>query len=120
MNSKPAFRVRFNEHQYVDVYVALDARRFRRVNDCHAYYMPAEGRRQRRGLFGYIYLSELNYSAYALELVAHEIQHLFFDWVLCRRGARFGIHNEERIATLTGEFTRRFWKQCERWQNAKK
>ena len=83
--SKPAFRVHFNNNQqWFNVYVADDPTRFKRKNQCYAYYIAAEVRRQRKGLFGYIYLSELNFTPLAHELVAHEIQHLIFDWGLTR------------------------------------
>ena len=113
--SKPAFRIYFNENkQWFDVYVANSPAHFKRKNQCHAYYIGAETRKQREGLFGYIYLSELNYSPMAHELVAHEIQHLIFDWVLTRKNMTFTEQNEERIATMTGEIARRFWRKYER------
>jgi hypothetical protein len=68
-------------------------------------------------LFGYVYLSELNFSPMAHELVAHEVQHLIFDWVLTRKGMRLTERNEERIATMTGEIARRFWRKYERWSS---
>ncbi|NWG34968.1 MAG: hypothetical protein HXY42_11020 [Chloroflexi bacterium] len=88
---------------------------FRRKNQCHAYYIAAEVRKQRQGLFGHIYLSELNHSPMAQELVAHEVQHLIFDWVLTRKGMNINEKNEERIATMTGEISRRLWRKYERW-----
>ena len=114
--SKPDFRVYFNDDkQWVNIYVAHDPAHFKRKNQCHAYYIAAEERKQRRGLFGYIYLSELNFSPMAHELVAHEVQHLIFDWVLTRKGGNINEKNEERIATMTGEITRRLWRKFERW-----
>src|SRR5512147_612958 len=114
--SKPAFRVYFNENkQWVNIYVANSPAWFKRKNQCHAYYIAAETRKQRQGLFGHIYLSELNLTPMAHELVAHEVQHLIFDWVLTRRGMNINEKNEERIATMTGEIARRFWRKYERW-----
>ncbi len=114
--SKPAFRVYFNGNkQWVNIHVAQDPASFKRKNQCHAYYIAAETRKQRQGLFGYIYLSELNFSPLAHELVAHEVQHLIFDWVLTRKGMNLNEKNEERIATMTGEITRRLWRKYERW-----
>ena len=114
--SKPAFRVFFNDNkQWVNIYVAKDPIWFKRKNQCHAYYIGAETRKQRQGLFGYIYLSELNFSPMAHELVAHEVQHLIFDWVLTRKGMNINEKNEERIATMTGEISRRLWRKYERW-----
>lgn len=114
--SKPAFRVYFNNNkQWFNVYVARNPAHFKRKNQCHAYYIAAETRKQREGLFGYIYLSELNFSPMAHELVAHEVQHLIFDWVLTRKGMRLTERNEERIATMTGEIARRFWRRYQRW-----
>jgi hypothetical protein len=114
--SKPAFRIHFNDNkQWFNVYVARDPTHFKRKNQCHAYYIAAETRKQRHGLFGYVYLSELNFSPMAHELVAHEVQHLIFDWVLTRKGMRLTERNEERIATMTGEIARRFWRKYERW-----
>lgn len=117
--AKPDFRVYFNNNkQWVNIYVAHDPAWFKRKNKCHAYYIAAEERKQRQGLFGYIYLSELNFSPMAHELVAHEIQHLIFDWVLTRKGGNINEKNEERIATMTGEITRRLWRKFERWSKA--
>ena len=114
--SKPAFRVYFNDNkQWVNIYVANSPAWFKRKNQCHAYYIAAETRKQREGLFGYIYLSELNLSPMAHELVAHEVQHLIFDWVLTRKGMKMTEQNEERIATMTGEIARRFWRKYDRW-----
>ena len=56
----------------------------------------------------------------AHELVAHEVQHLIFDWVLTRKGMKMTEQNEERIATMTGEISRRIWRKYERWENAQK
>ena len=115
--AKPAFRVYFNDNkQWVNIYVARNPAHFKRKNQCHAYYIGAEERKQREGLFGYIYLSELNFSPMAHELVAHEVQHLIFDWVLTRKGMKFNEQNEERIATMTGEISRRLWRKYERWE----
>ena len=117
--AKPDFRVYFNDDkQWVNIYVAHDPAHFKRKNQCHAYYIAAEERKQRQGLFGYIYLSELNFSPMAHELVAHEVQHLIFDWVLTRKGGNINEKNEERIATMTGEITRRLWRKFERWSKA--
>jgi hypothetical protein len=117
--AKPDFRVYFNDDkQWVNIYVAHDPAHFKRKNQCHAYYIAAEERKQRQGLFGYIYLSELNFSPMAHELVAHEVQHLIFDWVLTRKGMTINEKNEERIATMTGEITRRLWRKFERWSKA--
>jgi hypothetical protein len=117
---KPAFRIHFNDNrQWFNVYVADSPTRFKRRNQCHAYYIAAEVRKQRQGLFGYIYLSELNFSPMAHELVAHEVQHLIFDWVLTRKGMTMNERNEERIATMTGEIARRFWRKYEHWSQYK-
>ena len=119
--SKPAFRVYFNDNrQWVNIYVAHDPAHFKRKNQCHAYYIAAEVRKQRQGLFGYIYLSELNFSPMAHELVAHEVQHLIFDWVLTRKGMNINEKNEERIATMTGEISRRLWRKYERWSKPRR
>ena len=56
----------------------------------------------------------------AHELVAHEVQHLIFDWVLTRKGMNINEKNEERIATMTGEISRRLWRKYERWAAPKK
>lgn len=119
--SKPAFRVYFNDNkQWVNIYIAKDPIYFKRKNQCHAYYIAAEIRKQRQGLFGYIYLSELNFSPMAHELVAHEVQHLIFDWVLTRKGMNINEKNEERIATMTGEISRRLWRKYERWSRPRR
>ena len=49
--SKPAFRVFFNDNkQWVNIYVAKDPASFKRKNQCHAYYIAAETRKQRQGV----------------------------------------------------------------------
>lgn len=113
MKIKKAFRVYFNSRRnWIDVFVSDSPRKFLRREKCYAYYMSAEPRK-RRGIFGYIYLRELNKRPDALELVAHELEHFKFDWVLSRRGV-MNISTEEKIATFTGDVTRRFWKAYER------
>ena len=119
--AKPAFRVYFNNNkQWVNIFVASSPAHFKRKNQCHAYYIAADMRKQRQGLFGHIYLSELNHSPLAQELVAHEVQHLIFDWVLTRKGMNINQKNEERIATMTGEISRRLWRKFERWENPRR
>lgn len=111
---KPDFRVYFNQgKQFLNVYVADSPRAFRRKHDCHAMYVASHPRKKRAGLFGSIYLSELNYSPMAHELFDHELTHMLFDWLLCR-GMRLTVRNEERIATMIGEVSRRFWRKYER------
>jgi len=87
--NKPAFRVYFNErNQWVDVYVADSPAKFKRKNQCHAYYMGADGRRQRRGLFGFMHLSQMDDSPLSIELMTHEIQHLFLIGGCAAKGTR--------------------------------
>ena len=82
------------------------------VNDCYAYYVGKYPRYQRAGVFGYIHLPIVHkLSPLFRELIAHEVQHAIFDWVLCRKGGRIHTGNEERIATMTGEIVRRFEQQ---------
>ena len=108
---KRTFRVYFNgRKQHFDVFIADNPASFRRRNKCHAYYIGASGRKQRRGLFGYIHLGEVTH-----ELVSHELQHLIFDWVLTRKGMKFTPKNEERIATMTGDIAKSFWRKYQRW-----
>jgi len=116
--NKPAFRVFFNERkQWVDVFIADSPARFKRRNDCHAYYLGAQCRKQRRGLFGFIHLSQMDDTPLSIELMAHEIQHMIFDWWLCRKGNYLTAQNEEFIATITGQFSRAFWAKWKRWSN---
>ena len=115
---KPAFRVYFNEKEHwVDVYVAESPAKFKRKEKCYAYYIGADNRRQRRGLFGKIHLSQLDDSPLSIELMTHEIQHLFFDWWLCRKGNQMSTQNEERIAKMVGEFSRAFWRKYKGWSH---
>ena len=112
---KTPIRVPFNKNrQYVLFHVADDSAKFKRRNECYAYYIEADVRHLRRGLFGHIHLSELNRSPLAHELVAHEIEHLVFDWVLSHKGMTFNRRNEERISDMVGEIHRRFWRKYER------
>lgn len=106
-------RVPFNDNKQELVFVVkgrVDT--FLRLNDCYAYYVGKYPRYQRRGVFGYIHLPHVHKQAPLFhELIAHEVQHAIFDWVLCRRGGYINTSNEERIATMTGEIVRRFWSQ---------
>lgn len=101
-----AITIRFNDNkQAVKFYVADDPARFKRVNQCLAYYMPHEERKKRTGLFGIIGLSDVT-----PELVTHEVVHLVADWMNTRR-MTLNVRNEERVATLAGEIARRFWRK---------
>jgi hypothetical protein len=108
------FRVYFNDNkQYVIFHLADDVKAFRRKNQCWAYYIAADERRTRRGLFGHIHLPHEKFVNMS-ELISHEVQHLMIDWVLCRKDGKLTPRNEERIATITGEIVKRFWREYER------
>lgn len=103
-------KVRFNNNkQYVRFYIAHDPVNYVRVNKCLAYYMPNEGRRKRRGLFGIISLSRVT-----PELVAHEVAHMIEDWWMCRKGNAMTPKNEERRVSELGLVVDRFMKRYER------
>lgn len=112
---KPAFRVKFNESkQWVDVYIADSPAKFIDRNDCHAYYMPADGRKAYTGLFGVIHLSKMDDTPEGVELMTHELDHLMADWMRSRR-MTLNVRNEERIATMKGELSRIFWRKWKKW-----
>lgn len=112
---KPAFRVTFNQgRQWVDVYVADSPAKFLRTEQCHAYYLPHEYRRRYHGLFGMIHLKKLDETPEARELIDHEVEHLFADWMRSRR-ITLTPKNEERMATLRGQFGRTFWRKYQTW-----
>jgi hypothetical protein len=113
--NKPSFRVHFNERkQWADVFIAESPAKFKRRNECHAYYLGADGRKAYRGLFGVIHLSEMNDKPLGVELMAHEIDHLMADWRNSRRITPT-VKNEERLATLRGEVEKEFWRKWEKW-----
>lgn len=115
------FRLYFNRdkytgeyNQWVLIHIGDDVKSFRRRNDCHAYYIGADVRKQRRGLFGHIHIPEGESEINLHELIPHEIQHMVTDWILCRKGGQLTPKNEERIATMTGEINKRFWREYEK------
>lgn len=113
---KPDFRVRFNQgRQWVDVYVADSPARFLRREQCHAYYLAHEYRKRYNGLFGMIHLKKLDDTPEARELIDHEVEHLFADWMRSR-GITPSVKNEERIATLRGQFGKAFWRKYLQWK----
>lgn len=115
---KPDFRVRFNQgRQWVDVYVADSPAQFLRREQCHAYYMPNEGRKAYYGCFGVIHLKKLDDTPEARELIDHEVEHLFADWMRSRRITPTP-KNEERLATLRGQFGKTFWRKYLTWRVA--
>ena len=114
-NSKLKFITKFNDgKQWVRVVVEDEPKTFRNRNNCHAWYIGQEGRKKRKGLFGYIHLPLTEISPYLTELISHEVQHLIFDWMLCHKGFSLSTKNEERIATMTGELNRKIQNQYEK------
>lgn len=108
---KPTFRVYFNSgRQWVDVFIADNARRFMLREKCYAYYQGARVRKSRRGLFG-----EVHFSRTGAGLVAHELMHLLIDWLRARKTV-ITFKNEERIVTLYGELVRNFWRRFYEWE----
>jgi len=89
----------------------MNLKTFENLNDCGAYYIGREHRKKRKGLFGYINLPHFSRrSPYWHNLIAHEVQHAIWDWILCRKcDINYLISNEERIATMVGNITEVFW-----------
>lgn len=71
-------------------------------------YVPYPYRRARTGLFGEIHLVQKEITP---GYVAHEIQHFLYDW-LQTQSQTSGTN--EKMATLAGEVTRKFWKEYDR------
>jgi len=115
---KADFRVRFNKgRQWVDVYISDSPAKFLRRNECHAYYIPNTERKIFYGLFGSIHLKKMDDTPEAVELMAHEIDHLLADWRMTRRITPTA-KNEERLATLRGEVEKTFWRKYKLWSAA--
>lgn len=108
------YRLYFNHRrQYLIVHVDDPPRAFKRKNNCHAYYIPADVRYKRSGLFGHIHLPLVDDGDYFRELVSHEIAHAVDDWWTCRKGNVLGVQNEEIRATIAGEMNANFWRGWE-------
>lgn len=115
---KPDFRVHFNGgKQWVDVYIAESPAKFLRDNDCHAYYLHNANRKIYYGLFGTIHLKKMDDTPEAIELMAHEFNHLMADWKRSRRIVET-VKNEERLATLRGQIEKTFWRKYKLWSAA--
>lgn len=106
---KRGFVVPFGKHE-VHVYIWSNVKGLRR----NTYFEPADHdgayvyypyRKPRSGLFGEIHLLASRIGA---DYVAHEIQHLLFDWLMTQT---IKAGTNEKIATLAGEFTAAFWSE---------
>ena len=104
------FRFYFNRRkQWCDVVihdVSVDT--FVRHNGTRwGYYQAESERHNRRGKFGEIHIVLGRVTA---DLVAHELFHLFADWLRCK-DMQITPKNEERLAWLFDEVTRNFWRE---------
>jgi len=70
-------------------------------------YNPAKCRKIYKGFFGELHFVA---SRVTLDTVAHEIDHLRWDWIRARRIIP-SPRNEERLACLLDEMTRNFWRE---------
>lgn len=108
------FRVRFNKgRQYVIFHIGEPLHAFRKKHKCWAWY-GSDRQRKYNGLMGHIHLPSMRGMKRVEydELVSHEIAHLVIDWILSRaRALSFIARNEEDIATMTGEISRKFWRK---------
>ena len=109
-----------NNKQWLIFHVGARLRAFRARNDCHAYYIPAEPRLIRRGLFGHIYIptGEITQLMFE-ELKSHEIAHAMHDWFLCRAGGAWALANprgEELYASMTGQISKSFVRKYETYK----
>ena len=104
-------KVTFNKNrQYVYFHIAEPLKAFKKAHNCDAWYSNQVNRNRYKGLFGNIYLPKCKHGdPYLHELISHEVTHLMADWMKARN-MRVTDRNEERIATLTGEIVRRFWR----------
>ena len=103
------YKIHFNKgRQYLLFHIGSSLRKFRTDNKCHAYYVAAENRKQRSGLFGHIHIPEEQVTpALFEELKAHEIYHAVEDWWTCRKGNVLSDKNEEIRALIMGEISRK-------------
>lgn len=104
MTPDDSFSFTFNRRQSCLVCLYYDKRQFWEWSKSYGYYIPAKDRYLRVGLFGEIHLSEAT-----LDLVAHELDHLRWDWIFSR-GIVPSPANEERLTRLGDELTRKFWR----------
>lgn len=112
MTDKIKFRVHFNKgKQYFDVHVYDAPRKFYAVNKCWAYWQPYEHQRTRKGFFGTVALGEMD-----VALAEHELQHLWINWIRCRKPGRITNQNEERLVCLLDEIKHKFWMK---WKKVK-
>jgi hypothetical protein len=104
------FRFYFNRRrQWCDVSihdVSVDT--FVRHNGTRwGYYQAESDRQNRRGKFGEIHIV---LGRVTVDLVAHEIDHMRWDWIFSN-GITPSPRNEERLVTLLDEMTRNFWRE---------
>lgn len=106
------FRVYFNHHrQWFDVHLEdVHPDTFNRHNGSRWGYFQANYEFPRRGLFGEIHLVA---SRVTRDLVAHELLHLWIEW-LRTKDITIVPQNEEKYVVLFDELTRRFWKEYEK------
>ena len=104
------FRVRFNKgRQYAIIHIGEPIKQFRKANKCWAWYV-SDRQRKYSGLMGHIHLPSMHGMKRVeyRELIVHEIDHLFTDWILSRaRGLSFIVRNEELLATMKGQMYKR-------------
>lgn len=104
------FRFYFNRRkQWCDVSIHdVSVETFVRHNGTRwGYYQPETERQNRRGKFGEIHIVLGRVTA---DLVAHEIDHMRWDWIFSN-GIIPSPRNEERLVTLLDEMTRNFWRE---------
>ena len=102
------YTVKFNRgRQWVEVYLedVHPSTFHRRGGGRWGYFIP-QWTHPRRGLFGEIHIVR---SRLRHDVVAHELLHLWIEW-LRARNVTINDRNEESLALLYDELTRRFWR----------
>lgn len=75
-----------------------------------AIYATFKDRKKRSGEWARMFFSLENLER---DVVAHEIQHFIFDWLMYKL-YKVGSRHDEQLAYLVQDVTAAFWKKCDR------
>lgn len=79
----------------------------------HSSWTPRKDGKPKLGKFGEIHLVE---SRIREDVIAHEVFHLFWDWVLANK-FKLNTRNEEKFAKFVDEIIGKFYKEYRKWKN---